>query len=212
MTQAAPITDYASLTAYIIDKFDRANDTVFVGHTDVMISQAEAAWTPVILNRKMEATATLTTDANGFASLPADFYRPRGINAQINAANTYLPSIGPNAVSGMFPISTGDLAGYVQITSTGLYLQPPTASQVVTLDYWAQFVGLSASATQNWIVKAYPDLYQFSVMAQAAVFNDDLDSAAKYATIADGKLMQITDYFALDYYMNAETVLDTVTP
>lgn len=212
MTQAAQVADYASLTQYLVDTLDRANDAVFVAHTDVMIGLAEDTWTPTLLNRQMEASTTLTTDANGFVAYPADFYRPRGSNGAVNASNTYLPPIGPNAVSGIFPISTGNGVMFVQPTATGLQTQPPTASFAFTFDYWAKFVGLSASNTTNWIILNNPSLYQMSVLAQGALFDGDLQGAAGYKGIADGILGNITDYFALDYYMNAETVLDSVTP
>lgn len=213
MTQAAKVADYASLTQYLIDTLDRANDPVFVSHTDQMIALAEDEWTPSLLQlRQMETTATLTTDVNGLAAYPVDFYRVRGSNGQVNAAATYLSPIGPNAVSGLYPISTGDGVAYVQMTGAGIQTQPPSSGFVFTLDYWAKFVGLSAVNTTNWIILNNPSLYQFGVLAQGALFNGDLQSAQAYQQKADSIVSNITDYSALDFYMNAEVVLDTVTP
>lgn len=135
----------------------------------------------------------------------------RSVSGVINGANTYLPQIGPSAVPGIYPVASTDTPQFCKIVGNNLYLIPGLA-QAITLDYWAKFVGLSSGNTTNFIIANYSGLYQMSVCAQAAFFNDDIQGAALFDQKADAILNNITDYLALDYYMAAEVVVDTVTP
>jgi len=205
------VVDHDSLVAYITALFDRVDDTVFTGQIDTFIGLAEDTWTPMLLNRQMEATATLTTDSTGLVALPADYYRPRSVSGIINGANTYLPPLGPTANAGLYPASTTDTPNYWQIVGNNFYLVPGQVA-TITLDYWAKFVGLSASNQTNWIMDNHPTLYVMSVTAQGHLFNNDFANAASFDAKATAILQQITDYFALDYYNTSEVVIDTVTP
>lgn len=208
----SPIIDYSSLTAYLINAFERTNDSAFTGATDQFIAGAESSFTPQIISRFSETTATLTTDSAGNVPLPADFYRLRGITSTINGVNTYLPPLGPNAVPGNYPISTGDPTSNFYISGSTIHTVPGMDAQDLVLDYYAKFTPLSASNPTNWIIISNPTLYQFASMAQAAAFLQDWSSAAALDAKAKSILTEVTDYFALDYTMSSEVNLDTVTP
>lgn len=207
-----PITDYSTLVAYITAAFDRAGDTVFTGAIDQFIASAESGFTPQLLARPSETIATLTTDTGGKVNLPADFYRIRSVSATINGVNTLLPPIGPGGVPGLYPITTGDPTTNYLISGTVLYSVPATASLDIVMDYWATFAPITALNTTNWLLTKHSTLYQFGAMEQAAIFNQDWANAAQFGARTKAVLTEITDYLALDYFMSAQTILDTVTP
>lgn len=212
MAQQPKVVDYASLTSYLVDIFDRSTDTDFTNRTDIFIGLAEDTWTPSLLSRKMEATASLTTASDGTVALPADFYRMRSLGGPINGAGTNLPMIGPTAQFGLYPIATGDGSTNVQLMNDTLITVPANAGLVLTLDYWAMFVGLSASNTTNWIITNYPTLYLFSAMAQAAFWLEDYDKAQSLNGLASDYADTITSKLGQDYYQNTDLVLDSPTP
>lgn len=75
--------DYAELVA------EAANLSAipeFVSRAAMFVQQAEADLNKVLATRQMEKTATLTTDADGIAPLPADFLRLRNIKENGNIA------------------------------------------------------------------------------------------------------------------------------
>lgn len=208
----APITDYASLTAYIIAVFDRAGDTVFTGATDQFIASAEDSFTPQLLNRRMETVTTLTTATDGSVALPSDFYRIRSVTATINGVNTLLPPLGPAAIPGNYPVTTGDPSSNYYISGNTLYSVPANGALGIVMDYWATFVPISASNTTNWLLTTYSTLYQFATMEQAAIFDQNWNDATMFGQKAKAILGEITDFLALDYYNTSEVNMDTVTP
>lgn len=207
----AQVADYASLVSYITDLYDRASDTAFTGRIDTFIGLAEDSWTPTLQNRRMEATTTLTTASDGSVALPSDFYRLRALYGSVNGIQTNIPMIGPVAEQGIYPVSTGDPVSYARLMGSTLYVVPEQV-QAVTLDYWQQFVGLSASNTTNWIITNFSSLYLYSVMAQAELWLQNWSNAASLDTKADSVLDGINDKFGQDYYNNTDLVLDTPTP
>jgi hypothetical protein len=209
---ATPIIDYTTLTAYLVAVFDRAGDTVFVAQTDQFIASAEDTFTPQLLNRRMETVATLTTATDGSVALPADFYRIRSVTATINGVNTLLPPLGPAAIPGNYPITTGDPTSNYYISGSTLYSVPATGSLAIVMDYWAKFTPITSGSPTNWLLTNYSSLYQFATMEQAAIFNQDWQDAAMFGQKAKAILTEITDFMALDYYNTSEVNMDTVTP
>lgn len=207
----AQVVDYASLVSYVVDIFDRSADTAFTGRIDTFIGLAEDTWTPTILNRRMETSATLTTASDGTVALPTDFYRLRSFGGQINGSGTNLPMIGPTANFGMFPINTGSGSQNAQIIGNTLVTSPPNGAISLTIDYWAQFVGLSSGNTTNWIILHYPTLYLYSVMAQAALWLQD-PRFGSIQGLADDALDKINDKLGIEYYQNTDLSLDGPTP
>lgn len=195
----------------MIDYHERAGDTRFTSQMDTFIGLAEDQWTPTLLAREMELTTTLTTIADGSVALPADFYRLRALYGTINGAQTNIPMTGPVAEQGLYPVTTGDQVTNARIMGDTLYLYPAQV-QTVTLDYWAQFVGLSSINTTNWIILKHPTLYFYTVNAQACLWMKDFDEAGRWGQMSAQQLDDITAKLGQDYYFNTDLVLDTPTP
>lgn len=208
----AQINDYASLVSAVSDYPDRAGDTAFTGRIDSFIGLAEDSWTPMLLNRAMEVSVQLTTASDGSVSLPSDFYRYRALYGTINGAQTNLPMVSPVAEQGLYPIVTGDTPLFAKIVGSTLYVIPENQVLTVTLDYWAQPLGLTSINTTNWIILTHPTLYFYAVMAQACLWMQDFAQASSWGTLAQNTLDQITDKFGPEYYQNTDLVLDTPTP
>lgn len=193
------------------DYEDRAADTAYVARIDTFIGLAEDGWKPELLSRQMETVATLTTASDGSVALPSDYYRPRAIYATINGVQTNLPMIGPTAEQGLYPITTGDTPNFARIMGTSLYVVPEQVL-TVTMDYWAKFVGLSATNTTNWIIQFYPSLYFYSVMEQGCLWLKDWSGASNWANLANSQFDDISNSMALEYFNNTDLVLDSFTP
>lgn len=206
------IFDYASLVSAVLDYQDRASDTAFSARVDTFIGLAEDEWTPTLMSRQMETTASLTTASDGSVPLPADFYRYRALYATINGVQTNLPMVSPVAEQGLFPIPTSPTSQYAKIIGSTLYLIPENVVQTVTLDYWSKPVGLSGSNTTNWVIINHPTLYFYSVMEQGCYWLKDFDEASNWRGLKDVQLDEITGKLGLEYYMNTDVVLDVPTP
>lgn len=75
--------DYAE---FIAEAANLSGIPEFVSRAAMFTRQAEADLNKVLATRQMEKTATLTTDADGIAPLPADFLRLRNIKENGNIA------------------------------------------------------------------------------------------------------------------------------
>ena len=205
----AAVTTYATLNTYINALFDRATDTTFTAQNDTFIGLAEAAFSPKLLSRRMETTASLTV-TSGSASLPSDFFRARTAYATISNVRVDLPFITPAQEMALYPIDTGD-AVYSKIVGS-TYYTVPSDDLTVTLDYLARFTGLSSGNTTNWIITYHPNLYVDAVAAQAARWIQDTEKAVMYERSWRDIQDQITDNYAIEYFNNTELTLDSPTP
>ena len=54
-------------------------------------------------------------------------------------------------------------------------MPPPAAAQTATIEYYSRLAVLSPTATTNWILDDYPDLYLYGSLLQATAYigNDE---------------------------------------
>jgi hypothetical protein len=57
--------------------------------------------------------------------------------------------------------------------------------------YYAKVTALSDSATTNWLLTAYPDLYLWAGLSEAAFYSKDLNAAAMWTERADALIKEI---------------------
>ncbi len=207
----AATTNYTSLVANLIDVPNRAGDDDYANQTGLFIANAEAEFGRQILSRRAEMTTTLSTDADGFVTLPSDFIALRNSNIANGTLRTSLGSIPSGAVAQVFPITAGGDPYYIIVRGTQLAVNPPAARDV-TFDYYARFVALTASNQTNWIVTNHPDLYLYGALKHAFIYLDDDRQIGKYAALADKAKQDIQDLYTIEFTMNAGMVLAGSTP
>lgn len=172
----AAFADYSELVIAVGEYLDRA-DLV-----DVMprfVAMAEAKINRRLRDRRMLADVTLTPDAQGVCALPADY-----LAAETVVANTAPPRL-IEAAAGRYAAgytSPGTASVYT-ITGSSLTVRP-ISSATVLLTYFQAVPGIEAAPGQtNWLMAAYPDVYLYAVVFEAATYARDQASAGAAAQL-----------------------------
>lgn len=165
-TAVASFTHRSDLTANIPDFIRLAEDVIY-GDID---------------SRQQDTSATLTCVANTeTVALPTDFIDFRSLSLASTTPMGTLEYLSPEQYKQEFQFGyTGTPRAYTVI-GNNLYLQP-TPDQAYTLNaiYEAKLTNLSISATTNWLLTAYPSIYLYASLAQAAIYMEDADMEAKW--------------------------------
>lgn len=209
---ADPITSYATLVENVGAYMVRSGDSEFMAQVPGFVLLAEAGFNRKLKSRFMQTTATLTTDADGYATLPSDYIRFRSFHTENGNLSINLDTISQGAIASLFPINTGGVAAYVSLSGNQIRIQTSAASDVV-LNYDARFVGLSDVFPTNWILRLHPDLYLFSVLTQAAIWIKDYQEAATLGSQALSIASEVDDMYSLELYNSAGmTISESSTP
>ncbi|QCI67524.1 phage adaptor protein [Phreatobacter stygius] len=170
----AAFADYSELVIAAGEYLNRA-DLV-----DVMprfVAMAEAKINRRLRDRRMLADVTLTPDETGTCSLPADFLEVERVEAQTAPPRLVAAAAGRYAAGFSQP---GGPSVYT-ITGTALTLRPASATPVV-LSYFQALPALETALT-NWLIQAYPDIYLYAVVFEAATYARDAASAGAAAQL-----------------------------
>lgn len=207
----AQVTDYTSLVENVTAYDDRATDADFVGRIDTFIGLFEASLNRMVRSRETSFTTTLTTDAQGYATLPVDFLRARSWNTVNGNLSQSLTPIAQGAIASLYPIDVAMPAFNVSISGNQIRVQPTAAASVV-LEYDRKFVGLSGSNATNWVVEDHPDLYLFGTLAHAAAWLKDWNEAAAFGAQAKNFLDELNAQHGQELFNNAYITLEGSTP
>ena len=169
------ITTYAELQAAIGNWLDHS---LFTARIPEFIALFEACANRRLRVRQQETTTNLTPDANGSASLPADYLALRRVT-WTGSPRVELAYVHPSYLQAAYPSAPADVPRIFTIEGTTLKVRPldQTALEV---NYFQKIPALAALApgdgTQaNWLLAAHPDLYLFGALVEAEMFgvNDE---------------------------------------
>ena len=208
---ADPVSDYDSLFENVAAYDDRTGDTSFTDRIPGFIRLFEASLSRRVRSRETSFTATLTTDASGYATLPTDFLRFRSFTTANGNLYRSLNPIAAGAIATLYPIDTASPAYSVSISGDTIRIQPSAASSVA-LEYDRRFVGLSASNATNWVMDDHPDAYLFGTLAHAATWLKDWNEATAFGSQARAFVDEINDQYGQELYNNANITLEGSTP
>lgn len=208
---ADPVTDYDSLFENVAAYDDRTGDTSFTDRIPGFIRLFEASLSRRIRSRETSFTTTLSTDAQGYATLPNDFLRFRSFTTVNGNLYRALSPIAAGATAVLYPIDTAAPAYSVSISGDTIRIQPSAASSV-SLEYDRRFVGLSASNQSNWIITDHPDAYLFGTLAHAATWLKDWNEATAFGSQARAFVDEINDQYGQELYNNAGITLEGSVP
>lgn len=158
---------------------------------DDFLDMAEADFNRVLRTREMEETATLTLDANGEASLPADYLEWRTVTA-LTSPRRLLEYMTPDYMEETFPTRYSGLPSFFTVREGTITVQPLT-SDSVRLDYYETIPALSDSTTSNWLLVRYPNLYLYNVLKHASVYMREPAAAQEYAQLVTASLAALVD-------------------
>ncbi len=158
------IADWSELIAEVVT---RTGDGSVATRAEMLTGFAESDLNRRLRMGQMETQATLTTDADGTATLPADFLQLRGVKSGIDK---------------LTGCTFDELdSRYYGFTIIGGSLRTRFSTADLTLNYYAKLPGLVANGT-NWLLELAPELYLVAIQRQAYVAKLDVEKAQ----LADG--------------------------
>ena len=180
-----PLTNYSDLQTQVGIFLARSDLTANIPD---FVTLFEACANRRLRTRFQEnATATLTPDSTGRATLPADYLTWRNVVWNGSQQQT-LEYVNPSVLSGRFPTgSQGDPVAFT-IEGSTLVVGPPDSSSLI-FDYVAKVSALSGGT--NWLMINYPDAYLFGTLAEAYGFIGDFSKASMWAARRDAVFDEI---------------------
>jgi len=163
-TLLAEVNDFG-MRAYSDDKMD-----TFLSIIDGELALQLGA------NYEAQIDATITTDADGIAPLPADFVR---FVALRQPARGNLNLVPWETLGNYNPANSGGVPAYCAIEGDRIKAAPIYAGNL-SLTYVAKLTGLSSNSPTNWLLNRAPQVYFFALMGQCAAYEEDATRAAIY--------------------------------
>lgn len=159
---------------------------------------------------RRRTAATITTDADGLATLPTGFVGMTSLVRDV-VGSVPLKQVSWDALLTRNPYSDVDDPMVYAINGTELRLGNPLADDFIC-KFSSVLSGLSGSTATNWLLALAPDYYLFGGQAAAAAFNKDYQVAALLQAQADDILDDLVSQGNVAEYGNAEMTLNMVTP
>lgn len=177
----ALITDFATLVAAVKDRADRTD--MADAQAEGFIQQAESRLNRILRTWQMEEVATLTTDADGLAALPADFLSARAVYDSEK-------QIVPFANVEWVVTTVQDAPKSYALVEGGFRLAPP-AIETLTLLYYEKIPALTSANTTNWLLTRHPDLYLYGALLAFADWRDEDAAIGKYDSLFSRTLSEV---------------------
>ena len=175
------ITTYAELQTAIGDWAERTDlssqHTTFISLAESRIKKTFAS---AGLRLRESETRSDLTPTSGVCTLPSDYAAMKKVQARTSAPRRlefktmdWLDEAYPDGAS-------GDPSFYT-ILGGSLYMFPLTTSDI-RIDYYAHVPALSVSATTNWLLTKYPDVYLFASLIELATYAQDEAGKARWGS------------------------------
>ena len=172
------ITTYAQLQTAL---GDWTESTLHSGQftTFIALAEAEIRREMGTLNLRVREAETRTamTPSSGACTLPSDYQAMKKVQARTSSVRRleyktmdWLDEAYPDGAS-------GDPSFYTILSGT-LYMFPLTTSDI-RIDYYAYPAALTDSATTNWLLTKYPDVYLWASLKQLKAYEQDEAGIAK---------------------------------
>lgn len=200
------ITSYDTLKTALTNYIDRGSD--LDTYRDDWIDFAEAYFNRTLRTLDMQEESSLTTDANGNATLPTDFLGV--ISARrIGSPNIELQPISMRGENKLSPFDTAGVARFYSVSGTTFRVTPiEQGTGLVTLTYYEKIVPLDDTNTSNWLLALAPDIYFYRALAEGFVFIRDFEKAAAYKAHAEELITELKALDEQSRYHSAGIVYD----
>lgn len=185
---------YANLQSSIITYAMRTGDEGFTAAVPDFITLCEARCNRIIRVREMETTATLTLDADGTASLPADYLAFRDVTATGYDPARSLKAVSPDYATEEHPYD-GSSPQHFSITGSTLRTHPKGTGDV-RLRYFQRIPALSDANPTNWLLTKAPGVYLYGALLEAAPFMFDDQRMNTWSSLFD---KAVSDLMAEDH-------------
>lgn len=204
----AEFDTYTAISAAYSDWEERAFSST---QTDQFIRLVEAkADRKLRQDFRRRTSVTITTDADGLASLPTGFVGMTSLVRDV-VGSVPLKQVSWDALIGRNPYAVASDPQVYAINGTQLRLGTPTADDFLC-KFSSVLSGLSGSMATNWLLALAPDYYLFGGQSAANAFNKDYQAAAILQAQADDILDELISQGNVAEYGNVEMTLGMVTP
>lgn len=149
----------------------------------VFIQMTEAMFNRELRSPQMERTVVWDTEDED-TNLPFDYLAMRAIYVE-GSPDRPLRGIAPTAIRQGFNGTTGVPVAYCLVSGGLRLIPPPSASTLLTMDYFARIDPLSVAAPSNWLLEAHPDAYLYGALYNAEIFLDNAPRAAQWKGLLD---------------------------
>jgi hypothetical protein len=162
------ITTRATLISAVTDTLNRTDlDTVAL----TWLSLAETDIAARVRSADMESNATLTLDAAGEASLPADYGEWRAVTANSSPRRS-LEFITPSRMDQDYPFRDSGSPHVFTIIGSTIRVMPITGS-TIDFQYYSAIQPLTTDAATNWLLVAHPAIYLYGTLVHSAPYLGD---------------------------------------
>jgi hypothetical protein len=204
------LSNYTELQAAITKWAMRSGDADFEATVPDFIVLCERLVNGQLRVRQMEATATLTLDVNGEATLPGDYLAFRDVTLTTTAPPRSLYAVSPDYATQEHPFEGGQAQAF-SISGDTFRMHPKGAGDV-RLRYYAAIPALSNANVTNWLLTKAPDVYLYGSLIQTAPFMMDDARMAVWGALFDKGMEALTSEDHQAKYMRGQVRVQGSTP
>ena len=180
------VTSYTELKTEVQNWINKSSIS---GSADDFVTFAEAYLNTQLRTTKQMvlASGTLSSSTNelNLAFHFSKLQRIRSMSINVGGSDLVLSYLSQDLMAARYSDTSSGVPAYYTIIGTTLYLDPaPDSAYAFTLMYYAKLDAL-ASATTNWLLEDYPNIYLYAALAEAAVFAKDEKAATAYMALRD---------------------------
>lgn len=188
VSSAVAISSVDDLKSWVAEELDRDLADITT-NLDKWILMAEARFNRELRCPEMEKTVTGSVVAED-TPLPDDFIGMRAVYIE-GSPDRPLKGMSPTALRQEFSGASDIPVAYSLVGQGIRFAPPPSASTLITMDYWARIQGLSTTNPSNWLLEEHPDAYVTAVLFHYYRWSKDRDSAIDANTLCQSILDQI---------------------
>lgn len=155
------------------------------------IALTEADCNRALRVREMEATASLTPDADGKATLPTDYLEFRSV-ITTGSPRRALQLIDPMQAEQLYGYRESDDARHFTIVGSTLQVLP-VSTTAVSLLYYARITALNDTDTTNWLLTKAPGAYLYGGIRYAAEWLQDFQHADRMESRFQAEIQKLND-------------------
>lgn len=170
----------SSIQSWMFDRSDLATDA------GDFIALCEAELNHVLRTRRQITITELTLDSDSRSALPDDYLEFRRVTALTSPRRT-LDLVAPNYRDDTYPFRHSGYPSVFTIDGDGILVLPATTSGI-ELEYFAKIAALSESATSNWVLEQFPNIYLYGSLKHAAIFIGDEGRMQQMGSLFNGLL------------------------
>jgi hypothetical protein len=148
-----------------------AERTDILAQADTFVDLAESDINRLLRVREMEASETLTPDANGQATLPEDYLEYRAV-VSTNNPRRNLQLIDPMTAEHRYGFRDSGLPSFFTIVGDTIQILPVSSTDIQLL-YYQRLPELTDDDPSNWLLAKSPNTYLFGALRYAAEWISD---------------------------------------